>query len=157
EVGGRGRPPILKAFSLINHSSPNHGQQDFSLSDLERIDIENVLRNHNQVSQLAWFERAFGLFTTAGERGIQCVSLNGIRKTDALRGNPTTLRLAFGRLAGHCVLNPLPWAESDHRPVAAKRNHSACGLNAAKRPGALGALGAYIRRPGLERIVVWVC
>src|SRR5207248_7501591 len=58
----------LLGFRLIDHTPAHNGSEHFGRSNLMRIDVKNVLRNDNQVSGFARFERTFGPFPASGVR-----------------------------------------------------------------------------------------
>src|SRR5262249_39582220 len=60
----------LKRFCTPNHPPANHGQQYLGLVDFRGLGAEQVLGNDDQIGQLAWLERSFGLLPVAGESGL---------------------------------------------------------------------------------------
>lgn len=64
------KPRESECAGGVHHASANNGQQGLGLADLVRIDFKNVLRDDNEVGQLAGFYRTLVLLTVSGERRI---------------------------------------------------------------------------------------
>src|SRR4029077_13493390 len=55
-------PPALLLRSLVHHLTADHGRHHFGLADPVRIDLKNILRDDDQVRELARFNRTFRFF-----------------------------------------------------------------------------------------------
>src|SRR5215475_2263694 len=149
-------PLRLLGIGLIDQSTANDGGDHFGRSNLMRIDVKNVLRNDNQVGELAHFQRTFGFLAASRKGGTKRVAVNGLRHRQPLFGDESGLRRALRSLPRYRSLNALPRIQRHHWPIAPECQMTSIVRDAFPGPSARSAIGADIACPHVERIGIWI-
>src|SRR5579863_8918946 len=96
------------------------GRQHPRLADLERRRFEQILRQHDDVRELARIERAFRLILKLRISGVARVGIKRLFDRHLLMSHPATRRLAVVCLARDGVLDADEGIERDDGPIASE-------------------------------------
>src|SRR5580698_941433 len=138
--------------ALIHDTAADDRGCHLRVRNLVRIDIENILRKDNDVSQFARLDGAFGFFATASKRGAERIAVDGICNRNSLRRDKSTRWSPFFRLARNCGLHAFPRIQRNDWPIAAKCEMTAVVGNVLPNPSAPGAIRSDVARPHVERV-----
>src|SRR3982074_1759429 len=97
-------PSRLLCLRLVDQPSANNRGDNFCSRNLMRIDIENILRHNNQVSELTGLKRTFRFFAPAGKRCTECVATNDLSHRQSLLGDKSPFGLTLDGLTSHSGL-----------------------------------------------------
>src|SRR5260370_36477705 len=146
----------LLCICLIDQPPTHNGSDNFCRADRIRFYVKDVLRQDDDVGELADLDRTFRFFAVAGKRRSERITLNRLRHGQSLLGDKAPFRFTFRRLSRNCALNPLPRIERNDGPIAAEGQAASSIRDAFPGPGARSAIGAGIARPDVQRVGIRV-
>src|SRR5579884_567841 len=138
---------------LKYYATADDGGEHFCPVDCVRIDLEEILRDDDQVCELAGFERAFRFFAKPGVRGVESIAANSLGDGQPLRRDKAAFGLAFGGLPGDGGLDSFPGIQRNDGPVAAEGVSAAVIGDAFPNPGARSAIGTKMGRPDAKGVL----
>src|SRR2546427_8182793 len=116
---------------------------DFGLFDLFGINLEDIIRDDYQVSELAWRNRAFYILLELSVRRSDCVGAYRFFYGNLLLGNPAVGILAIKCPPSHSRIDAQDWIKRSDGPVSAKREGCARVEQRPERVRRFRALLAY--------------
>src|SRR5579871_5307646 len=144
----------LPQRGFVYHFAANHCQQHFRLPDFGGLNHKQVLRQDDEIRELAALQRTGRLLSFGRNRRVESVTTDRVLQADPLVRQPAPRRIALDSLPRKRVLRSGPWIQSHNGPVTPKCQRTAALLDASPHPSSLRSLRPNMRNPELRQIVI---
>ena len=81
-AGLRGNSGLARSFDVVNNLTVDVCFQNLNILDSQWIDLYRIIRQHDEIGQLAGTHRAFTVFLKAVVRGVGRIRFQGVVRTD---------------------------------------------------------------------------